>query len=101
MTPLGKKKKINQEADMGYDQTKNRGDLTKASNEENIIHPTTLDQLPKVLRKEVEAKNAANVAACSFKTRSSKVAEQDKLVNFQVCTSDGTSTSAPKKVPPL
>ena len=57
-----KKKKINQEADTVDDQPKNVGDLTKASNVENIIYPTTLNQLPEALHKEVEAKNATNVA---------------------------------------
>ncbi|CAD6226777.1 unnamed protein product [Miscanthus lutarioriparius] len=85
---------------MPENQDKNEGDLTDASNESNIVCPTTLDQLPEVLHKEVEAANAANVAhalaACSFKTRSSKVADLDKLVNFRIATLYGTSTSAPK-----
>ena len=85
---------------MPENQDKNRGDLTYASNESNILCPTTLDQLLEVLHKEVEAANAANVAhaiaACSFKTRSSKVADLDKLVNFRIATLCGTSTSAPK-----
>jgi hypothetical protein len=88
---------------MADDQTNNGGDLTDASNEANILHPTTLDQLPEHLRKDVEAKNTANVAAalaaCSFKTRSSKVAEQDKTINLQVFTFDGTSTSSSRASP--
>jgi hypothetical protein len=83
-TPLGKKK-INQEAHMVDDKPKD-GEITKSSGEDNIIRPTTLDQLPEYLRKDVEAKNAAIVAAtlaaCSSKTRSSKVAEQDKQINL-------------------
>lgn len=64
---------------MQDNQAKDGGDLTSASNESNVLRPTTLDQLPEDLRKEVEAKNATNVAAtlaaCSSKTHSSKVAE--------------------------
>jgi hypothetical protein len=75
-TLLGKKK-INQEAHMADDKPKD-GEITKLSGEDNIIHPTTLDQLPEYLRKDVDAKNTANVAAtlaaCSSKTRSSKLA---------------------------
>jgi hypothetical protein len=80
------------------------GEITKSSSEDNIIHPTTLDQLPKYLCKDVEAKNAANVAAalatCLFKTRSSKMVEQDKQINLQVFTFNGTSTAS-TKVPPI
>ena len=80
---------------MPENQDKNEGDLTDASNDCNILCPTTLDQLPEVLHKEVEAANAANVAhalaACSFKTRSSKVADLDKLVNFRIATLYGTA----------
>jgi hypothetical protein len=51
----------------------------------------------------VEAKNAANVVAamarCSFKTRSSKVAKQDKQIDLQVFTFDGTSTTSTKVSP--
>ncbi|CAD6339104.1 unnamed protein product [Miscanthus lutarioriparius] len=79
---------------MPEDQAKNEGDLSRAFNEGNILCPTTLDQLSEHLRKDVEAKNTTNVAtalgACSFKTRSSNVAEQDKQVNIQVFTFDGT-----------
>ena len=46
----------------GGHQPKNVGDLTKASNVENIMYLTTLDQLLEVLRKQVEATNATNVA---------------------------------------
>jgi hypothetical protein len=101
-TPLGKKK-INQEAHMADDKPKD-GEVTKSYGEDNIIRPTTLDQLPEYLRKDVEAKNTANVAAtlaaCSSKTRSSKLAEQDKQINLQVFTFDRTSTTS-TKVPPL
>jgi hypothetical protein len=88
---------------MSENQDKNKNDLTDASNEANILRPTTLDQLPQELRKEVDAANAANVAhalaACSFKTYASKVADLDKLVNFRIATFDGTSTSAPNVQP--
>jgi hypothetical protein len=99
-TPLGKKK-INQEAHMADYKPKD-GEITKSSDEDNIIRPITLDQLLEYLRKDVEAKNAANVAAalatCLFKTCSSKVDEQDK--HLQVFTFDGTSTTS-TKVPPF
>lgn len=51
----------------------------------------------------MEAKNIANVAAtlaaCSFKTHSSKVAEKDRKINLQVFTFNGTSTSSSKASP--
>ena len=56
---------------MAEDKPKD-GEITKSSGEDNIIRPTTLDQLPEDLRKDVEVKNAANVVAAmagfSFKT---------------------------------
>jgi peptidyl-tRNA hydrolase len=86
----------------GY-QTNNRGDLTDASNMANILRPTTLDQLPEHLCKDVEAKDAANVAAAlaaySFKSRSSKVAKQDKTINLQVFTFKGTYISSSRASP--
>jgi hypothetical protein len=79
-TLLGKE--INQEMKMFEDQDKKGGGLTNASNEDNIIYPTIIDQLLERLHKELEEKNAANVAdalvGCSNKSHSSKVAEQHK-----------------------
>lgn len=67
---------------MSEDQDKNGGGLTNASNEDNIIYPNTIDQLLEWLHKELEEKNTANVAdalvGCSYKSRSSKVAEEHK-----------------------
>jgi hypothetical protein len=40
-----------------------KGDLINPSNEENIIHPATIDQLLEELRKMVEEKNIAKLAA--------------------------------------
>ena len=39
-----------------------KGDLTDTSNEKNIVHPSTIDQLLEELRKMEEDKNATNVA---------------------------------------
>lgn len=39
-----------------------KGDPTDTSNEKNIVHPSTIDQLLEELRKMEEDKNAANVA---------------------------------------
>jgi F420-0:gamma-glutamyl ligase len=71
-------KEISQEIKMPEDQGNNgKSDLIDASNADNVIHPTTIDQLPERLRKELEERNAAKAAAvlvgCSFKGHSSKV----------------------------
>lgn len=97
MTLLGKEDQS--EYKMPEDQGNNgKGDFSDASNEENILHPTTIDQLPWALRKELKAKSAANVAAalagCSFKHRSSKVAEElNKPIIITTYTFEVPSTS--------
>lgn len=79
-TPV--EKKIDQsECKMPENQGINAAkDLTSASNEKNILHPTTVDQLLEELCKDLEAKNAANVVAalagCPFNPRSNRVVEQ-------------------------
>jgi hypothetical protein len=40
-----------------------KGDLINPSNEENIIHPVTIDQLLEELHKMVEEKNVAKLVA--------------------------------------
>jgi hypothetical protein len=64
------------------------GDLTSVSIEENIIHRTTIDQLLESIRKDLEERCyvAADLAGCSFKPRSSTVAEQYNPINFQTYT---------------
>jgi hypothetical protein len=78
-----------------------KGDLAIPSNEENIIHSTTIDQLPEALRKMVE-KNATNLAAaigsCSMDRRSSGVATQFKNLNITTLTS--LTTAGPKVILP-
>lgn len=90
---------------MPEDQDNNgKGGLTDASNEENILHPTTIDRLLEALRKDSEAKNTTIVEAVvpsySFKQRSNKVAEQFKPINIQTYTFEGPLTSTSKVVSP-
>ena len=55
-TPLGIE--INEETKMADDQA-SRWYLSSTSNQRNILCPTTVDQLPEDLGKDLEAKNAA------------------------------------------
>jgi ribosome-interacting GTPase 1 len=53
----------------------------------SIAHRITIDQFLEALRKDLEAKNAANVVAaladCSFKQRLSMMAEEYKSTNIE------------------
>lgn len=99
-TPPGKE--INQEIKIPKDQDKNgKGGLTNASNEDNNLRPTTIDQLPKAFHEKLE-ENAANVVAtlggCSFKSCSNKVAEQHKPINTPSSFDLPLHQSAPKVI---
>jgi hypothetical protein len=83
---------------MPEDQDNNRtGDLTSASNENNIIHLTTIDQLIENLHKDLEAKNAASgysSSGCTLKQRSITVATQYKSINISTYIYETSSTSS-------
>jgi hypothetical protein len=79
------------------------GDLTSASNENNIIHLTAIDQLIENLHKDLEAKNAASgysSRGCTLKLPSSTVATQYKRINISTYTYETSSTSS-KVTPPI
>lgn len=58
----------------------------------SIVHRITIDQFLDALRKDLEAKNAANVVAaladCSLKQRLSMMAEEYKSINIETTRSE-------------
>jgi len=101
-TPLGKK---DQEFKMpGEQDNSGTGDLTSASNKNNIIHLTTIDQLLENLRKDLGDKEYCQCGGyssrgCAFKQRSSTVATQYKPINISTYTYETPNSSSSKVTP--